>query len=96
MRIVLPVLMSVALGAISACATVALAPGADKVRLTQTAADVAACTPVGNLHLGAGPNGPPNPAAALRNEVIGLGGNTAFVTTGSLTIPTDGVAYKCP
>jgi hypothetical protein len=32
----------------------------------------------------------------LKNQTVGLGGNAAFVTEGTLRMPQAGVAYKCP
>jgi hypothetical protein len=82
-----------ALGAANAgCATVALAPGAERVRLTTNAADVTSCKAVGNVKA-------PSVAAfdgvaTIQNQAVGLGANTIFVT-----VPTsgseEGVAYNC-
>lgn len=79
---------------LAACATVALAPGADKVRVTSNSQDVASCTAVGNVRV------PPNaqstvtnPIDDLRNQTLGLGGNTTFVTSAELG---EGIAYHCP
>lgn len=73
------------------CTTVALAPGADQVKLTHNAADVSACKPVGNVSA----SGPTTQVwdiePLLRNRAVGLGGNTVFLATN-----TDGVAYRCP
>jgi hypothetical protein len=69
------------------CATTVLAPGAAQVRIVRNAADVAACTAVGNVSPGQDP----------RNLTVGLGGNTLFVTTeNSLGAIFNGVAYRCP
>ena len=81
------------------CTTVAPAPGADKVRVTDKPADVTGCTPVGNIHVPKDPNGLVDAASAgtqFRNEVVGLGGNAGFVTYGFLSAPVEGVAYRCP
>ena len=66
----------------------ALAPGADKVRITNSPSDVANCKAVGNLRVA--PTPAQNDVALIRNQTIGFGGNTAFLTTGS------GIAYQCP
>jgi hypothetical protein len=79
---------------LSACVT--LAPGADKVRITQNPADVSACSAVGNIKAprdGQGQVDFINEDATLRNQTIGLGGNTAFETSALLG---EGVAYRCP
>jgi len=79
-----------------ACVTVTLAPGADKVKLTHYAGDVAGCKPVGNVYV--------NPALApgfdlqfvefqLRNRTVGLDGNALFYTGWG---ENEGVAYRCP
>jgi hypothetical protein len=80
-------------------ACVSLAPGADKVRITKTATDVANCSAVGNVRVPIETQGRIDIADAdtrFRNQVIGLGGNTAFVTSSSLGIPVEGIAYRCP
>jgi len=79
---------------LSACVT--LAPGADKVRITQNPADVSTCSAVGNIKAprnGQGQVDIFDVDAALRNQTIGLGGNTAFETSALLG---EGVAYRCP
>ena len=73
------------------CVTTALAPGASQVKIVRNAADVAACTAVGNV-LAAVQAG-----EDARNSTVGLGGNTLFVTTeNSLGTIFNGVAYRCP
>ena len=83
---------------LTACATtVTLAPGADKVRVTSNAKDLTACTAVGNVRMP--PSSPrygpfyANPIDELRNQTVGLGGNTLFVTSDATG---EGVAYRCP
>ena len=86
-----------AISLLSACMT--LAPGADKVALTKTASDVSGCSAVGNIKASIGPQGEVDFADAsteVRNQVIGLGGNTAFVSSGTLGVPVEGIAYRCP
>jgi hypothetical protein len=75
------------------CVTVALAPGAEKVKITRIASDVATCKAVGNVK---------SPLigyeainATLQNQALGLGGNTIFVT-GTAAESVAGVAYSCP
>ena len=82
------------LSLLSACVT--LAPGADKVRITQNPADVSSCSAVGNIKAPRGAQGQVDILDAdteLRNQTIGLGGNTAFETSALLG---EGVAYRCP
>lgn len=55
--------------------------------MTSSPADVAGCKALGNLE---GSNDAVNYQNIVRNETVGLGGNVAFLTTGS------GIAYLCP
>ena len=85
--------------ATSLTACVSLAPGADKVRITKNTADVANCSAVGNVRVAIETQGQIDFADAdtrFRNQVVGFGGNTAFVTSSSLGIPVEGIAYRCP
>jgi Domain of unknown function (DUF4156) len=98
MRIVGSFLVTAGVAA-SLTGCVSLAPGADKVRITKTAADVSSCTAVGNVRVPQDSNGQPNIAnadAEVRNQPLGLGGNAVFVTSSSLGVPVEGVAYRCP
>jgi len=83
---------------LSACFS--LAPGADKVRMTKNPSDVANCSAVGNIKVsGEGAGEAADIASAdtkFRNQVVGFGGNTAFITASALGIPVDGIAYRCP
>jgi hypothetical protein len=74
---------------LAACETIPLVPGADKVRFTNNPSDVANCTAVGNLPRG-GAFGEENASAVVRNDTIGLGGNTALLAPGVA------IAYECP
>jgi len=88
-----------AIHAILLTACVSSAPGADKVRFTKNASDVSMCTAVGNVNASGAPQGPSAVVDApteLRNKAIGLGGNVVFVTSATLGVPTEGVAYRCP
>lgn len=84
---------------VSAClltACVTLAPGADKVRITHNAPDVSTCTAVGNIRAstdGQGNIDGFNVENEVRNQTIGLNGNTVLVTSSFLR---EGVAYRCP
>src|SRR5258708_12968032 len=60
------------------CVTVALAPGAEKVKITKNASDVASCKAVGNVK--SPMVGYDGINATLQNQAFGLGGNTVFVT----------------
>jgi hypothetical protein len=85
-------LASVLAGCVS---TTTAVPGSDKVRVTKNPNDVSACTAVGNIKV---PDQTPNMDIQFRNQTIGFGGNVALVTASALfgTIPTEGVAYRCP
>ena len=87
-------IMACVFSLLSACVT--LAPGADKVRITQNPADVTTCSAVGNIKAARDAQGQVDILDAdteLRNQTIGLGGNTAFETSALLG---EGVAYRCP
>ena len=78
---------------------VSLAPGADKVLLTTDSSAVMTCTAVGNVREQVDVNrqtDTANASAVFRNRVVALGGNTGFVTDGSVRVPVQGVAYRCP
>jgi len=82
---------------ISAC--VSLAPGADKVLVTRNESDVAECTSVGKIRVPVDLDRQVDLASAsarFRNQVVALGGNTGLVTDGSVHIPIEGGAYRCP
>jgi hypothetical protein len=86
---------------LAGCASTEVAvPGADTIRITRVAGDVASCTAVGNVkaHLGSDGNGPiVGDEVKFRNQVIGFGGNVGFVTLdGAYKSPAEGVAYRCP
>src|SRR5256884_2157986 len=83
---------------LSSCLTVTPAPGSDKVHVTHNPADVAACKAVGNIVVPKTSNGTVDMATAatdFRNRTIGLGGNTALVTSGFISVPVEGIAYHC-
>jgi hypothetical protein len=75
----------------SGCVSTPQAPGADLVKITRSAADVAGCTAMGNINVTAG--GEP------RNQAVGLAGNVVFDTTPSgaaaLGNWTTGIVYRC-
>ena len=95
MKTVLRFAACIAFGAATAgCATVALAPGAEQVRITKNAADVASCMAVGNVRQ------PPDQNVDMRNLTVGVGGDTLFVTESQLRLGGSdyimaGVAYRC-
>src|SRR5258705_5733670 len=75
--------------------TETLAPGAERVRLTNEAAAVAGCKAVGNVSGLVGSEA--YSETQLRNRTVGLDGNTVFVTLFTLyALPQEGVAYRCP
>ncbi|HET9329134.1 MAG TPA: hypothetical protein VFO23_01275 [Steroidobacteraceae bacterium] len=85
--------------ATSGCVMTTPAPGADQVKITNNASDVAACTPAGNIRVPRNSDGLVDIANAqtqFRNETVGLGGNVALVTEGALGVPAAGIAYRCP
>ena len=80
-------------GVVSGCATpmLALAPGAEQIKETQNATDVAGCRAVGNVKSEAAPL---DLDTDIRNRTLGFGGNVLFVTS-KLGQPSEGVAYRC-
>ena len=74
---------------LGACA-ITPAPGAERVRVTTSAADVASCKPVGNINSSGAQTG--SPEMQFRNETVGYGGDTLFVTDEYRMI---GIAYRC-
>lgn len=89
--------VGVVLTLLNGCATAALAPGADKVQLTEKAADVINCKAVGNINPAQGPKGTTwSTPTDFRNQAIGLGGNTVFVSSQYMGAPIQGVVYLCP
>ena len=83
---------------IAGCATVVVAPGADKVRLTGNAADVTTCKAVGNIKTPEVSPGLVNGFFAekqFRNLAVGLGSDVALVTEGTVSVPVAGIGYRC-
>jgi hypothetical protein len=82
----------IALGT-AGCVTVAVVPGAEKVKITKNISEVASCKAVGNVY--SQPMGPEATNADLQNKAFGLGGNAIYVT-GANGRSVEGVAYSCP
>ena len=82
----------------SGCVTVTPAPGADKVKVTNSPNDMAACTAVGNIKVPAPQTAVDGSAqmTQFRNQAVGLGGNAALVTVNWPSGQIDGIAYRCP
>jgi hypothetical protein len=94
MKIILRFAAVVAFGAATAaCTTVVLAPGAERVRVTTNAADVAPCKAVGSVKAPSGSTF--DGEATIRNQALGLGANMIFVTR-YVSGSEEGVAYNCP
>jgi hypothetical protein len=70
-------------------------PGSQTVQMTTDPSDVSSCTAVGNIKV---PGGAANKDIQFRNQVVGFGGDTAFVTVTifGVATPVDGIAYRCP
>ncbi len=73
--------------ALAACQATA-APGAEQVRITESAADVQSCKAVGNVN---GSN-TGSRRLDLSNAVVGLGGDTLLMTQPMAFL---GIAYRC-
>jgi len=96
MHLIFSLSVTVAVGIwLTACATTTPVPGADKVRITDNPSDVTNCTAVGNVKLPTTTISVDIPIE-FRNQIIGLGGNTALLTKGAPVYPAEGVAYRCP
>jgi hypothetical protein len=92
MKWIVGALTAVAIGGVvSGCAMLALAPGAEQIKETQLATDVAGCRAVGNVKSEAGSV---DLDTDIRNRTLGLGGNVLFITS-KLGPPSEGVAYRC-
>jgi hypothetical protein len=90
-------LLALFVAGIPACTPFRLAPGADQVRVTNLAADVSGCKPVGNIKIEKEQNAIfGNQLDLVRNQAIGFGGNAVFVTEGTPKYPETGIAYQCP
>ena len=75
-----------------------LAPGAEHVKVTKNAGDVANCQAVGNLSNVNGGNVTDAGQRIARNQAIGLGGNTIFDTSNTFQESqgvVEGVVYRC-
>jgi len=95
-REVLSLPLAATLLLLAGCVAPVLAPGAADVKIVRSATDVTACTAVGNFRQ------PPGEFVDPRNAIVGLGGNTLFVTQQTIGIAAGprtivaGVAYHCP
>ncbi len=79
---------------LGACVTTRPLPGSDTLHMTTDPSDVSACTAVGNIKV---PGGAADKDIQFRNQAVGFGADTAFVTVtifGAAT-PMDGIAYRC-
>jgi hypothetical protein len=74
------------------CASVSLTPGADQIKVTDVAADVAACAPLGHLAAAQVMMTDPDAERQMRNETLDLGGNTLLLTP---PLNRTGIAYRC-
>jgi hypothetical protein len=85
--------MFAAIGFVSSgCTTMALAPGAEQVKVTRNAADVAGCHAVGNVAVDSNAT-QHDWDTQLRNKTLGLSGDVLFLT--SVLAATEGIAYRC-
>lgn len=74
------------------CANVKLAPGAGEVKLTRSAADVAGCSPIGNVGTSQPMITDPDAQRQMQNETLALGGNFVLLTS---AFDRSGTAYRC-
>jgi len=97
------VVATLTLAVLPGCVTqVALVPGAEAVKVTKNPADVTACRAMGNVDARTARGNVFDVTPTLRNQVIGLGGDTLLVTFDPrdhvVSNPDDvasGIAYKC-
>ncbi len=80
---------------LSACTT--LAPGAEKVKLTRNAKDVAGCSVIGPVETprrnDVGLGGGTEADTTMKNNAFSIGADTVFVTSAMASF--SGVAYRC-
>jgi len=75
-----------------------LAPGAEQVKLTRNAGEVANCKAVGNLSNVNGGNVTDAGQRIAKNQAVGLGGNTILDTSTAFEESqgtVEGVVYRC-
>jgi hypothetical protein len=68
-------------------------PGAENVIMTHKEADVASCTPVGNVVGLTDTNYVRDERREMQNQAVGLGGDTLLLTRDR--DPPKGTAYRC-
>jgi hypothetical protein len=73
--------------------SVPTAPGAEKVTMTHKEADVASCTPVGNVVGVADTDYVADERREMQNQAVALGGDTLLLTRDR--DPPTGTAYRC-
>ncbi len=98
MKLAIYIAAIVAAGAaLSGCALVVLQPGADHVKITRTAADVAGCKALGEI--ASHGYSLADSQRDLKNQSLGLGGNFVLVATlitdREGVTDTEAVAYLC-
>ena len=85
-------LIAVTCALAAGCANVKLAPGADQVKLTRNSAEVAGCTPIGNVGTSQPMITDPDAQRQMQNETLALGGNIVLLTS---AFGRAGTAYRC-
>jgi uncharacterized protein (TIGR02246 family) len=85
--------MAVAACALAAgCKSVSLAPGAEQVRTTEEAADVAGCASLGKIEAASSMLTDPDAERQLRNRTVALGGNVLLFAS---PVHRSGTIYAC-
>jgi len=77
---------------LAGCSSVSLAPGADQIKATSNAADVAACASLGALDPPPPMMTDPDVERLLRNETLAIGGNVLLFSS---PVRRSGSAYRC-
>jgi len=88
-------MMLLAVAAAGCDTLIPLAPGAENVKITRNAMDVANCRAVGNLDHVKVDIFTDAPQRMVRNQAIGLGGDTVFDTSSPLATEVTGIVYRC-
>lgn len=77
--------------AVAGCASVTLDPGADQIKITRNAADVAACASLGKVNITQPMLTDPDAQRQLLNQTLSLGGDALLLAS----LGRSGAAYRC-
>src|SRR5689334_8980768 len=77
------------------CASTVLAPGAEKVQITESRDRVKDCKVLGQVEAPGPFSSPDDWSKQLQNAAFGLGGDTVFLTSSQFSERATGMAYRC-